>query len=268
MALIIPLADEYGGDSLWDALHSAPRHRRLRDAVPDVITAIHGLPMAMAAHLSQIEVYVGRSGASASHLRSRWSARFEAFERVPSVVALVAVRAPTALVQGERWERTAHLLLASLKRSGALCCSNATAGDVGRWPETEDCAIYVVARQRRGPARDRIRPSALNDAVAELLDNDDLDAHVVRAAAKEILHPERGTIHEVFAGNEGEGDEVGVAVDVSWCREGGCSYRAHAGNYGFCRKHRAYTPPGKSACRDCGRPALPSNYGFCGHHRR
>lgn len=270
MGLVVSLADDFDSHAASLSLEAAPRHRKLRDAVEDVILAIHGLPAVMNAQLPQLEVYVGRAGATPGHLRNRWSARFEAFERAPSTTALVALRASTSTVQSERWERTAQLLINSLTRNGALCCANALTGDSGRWPDTEDCAIYIVARRRRGPVGRGVSERALNSVVAELIEDDSLDAHVVRAASRQILNPDRGTAHARYEGggdSENE-DEVMTESGVAYCRTDGCSHRARRGNYGFCGKHRPYTPPGMPMCKDCGRPALAGNYGFCGFHRR
>lgn len=151
MGLIVTLSEHLHHDAVERSLDEAPYHEELRDAATEVIAAVHGLPDAMNAKLSQIEVYVGRAGATPTLVKNRWAYRFEAFKRKPSCVALVVFQAPTYFVRTERWERAAQLLIRSLKSAGALCCANVLTGDSGRWPETDECAIYMVARKRKGP---------------------------------------------------------------------------------------------------------------------
>lgn len=151
MGLVLNLAETLDTHAIGQSLQAAPPHMELRHAATEVIAAIHGLPEVRGAELSQIEVYLGRAGAAASFIKNRWTARFEAFGRAPSSVALVVFRAPTSFVRGYRWERAAQLVLRSLQNNKALCCANALTGDSGRWPPTAECAIYLVARRRKGP---------------------------------------------------------------------------------------------------------------------
>jgi len=260
--------DDYDDDDFGLALKEATRAQQLREAAPLVIAAIHGLPAAMDAELSQLDVYIGRAGASVTHLRNRWLARRAAFQGAPSTRAVVAVRAKTRRIREENWERTAQRVVNSLTAHGALCCSNALTGDSGRWPDLEDSVIYLVARLRRGKIGVGVRESALRSAVGDLLDNDDLEADVVREVSRHILHPDRATTHESIhpsLGDDEEDDEM--QGERPSCKSEGCEMHAKPGNYGFCGMHRPYVTQGSAACRTCGRTAKPGNYGFCGYHR-
>ena len=193
--------DSHRDEDLDAALQDAPLRTKLREGVHDVIAAIHGLPDVVEAPLSRLEVYVGRAGSTASHLRNRWVARFnhEAFGRAPSTHAVVALRARTELVRRQSWERTSQRVVNSLSNHSALCCANAVTGNCGRWPTVDECAIYVVARVRRGPVGQAVSKEALGNVVLELLDDRDLAADVVREVSKMVLDPTRATEHAELA---------------------------------------------------------------------
>lgn len=261
----LSLLDRYDAEDFGRAINETRRTRYLRDAATAVIEAIHGLPELMETDLSRLEVYIGRSAASAYHIRGRWNARLDAFSNAPSTHALIAARTTTDRLRDEKWERTAQRVINSLVQHNALCCSNALTGDSGRWPSDEESIIYLVARLRRGKPSNGVDAGALNHAVADLLDDDDLPHDVVREVGRAILHPERGAEHEhvVLQDDDDADDETPEAPECKTCWR-----RARPGNYGFCGVHRAMVAGGSAVCRVCGRAAKSGNYGFCGYHRR
>lgn len=219
---------------LGHAIEQAPRVARLRDAVGAVIESIHGLPAIMGCEMSQVRVYVGRSGASGPLLRNRWSAARERLN-APSTHAFVAFRAPLELVRSGHWERAAQRFVSSLERHRALCCANARIHDAGRWPTTADAVVYVVARVQRGPVRVLLDES-VQGAVVELVQmNDDLiDAETVTSASRLILSRRSRELHYPDA----------------------------------VREEPIEAPVVERSCRRCHRTPRPGNYGFCGYHRR
>jgi hypothetical protein len=221
--------------NLADLINEAPRVDQLRDAIEKVITGIHGLPGIIGCELQQLEVYVGRSGATSGHLRQRWETRAAKLENVPSLHAFAALRTSTVRLQKERWERGAQLIVRSLESNRALCCSNAITGDSGRWPETKESVIYVVGRARRGKRGEAVKEARVNAAVAELIRDDSLGSDVVREAARLILDQakdEHSLVDVQALGAKGENDD-----GVRLCRECG-KFRALRGNYGYCGFHR------------------------------
>lgn len=266
MGLVLPLSTKLDPGAIQGSLDAASLVHDLRDAAREVIRAVHGLPDVMNADLGQIEVYLGRAGAAPKYVKNRWLTRYEKFKQAPSAVALVVFRAPTSYVRGYKWERAGQLLIGSLKNSKALCCANVLTGDSGRWPDTVETAIYLVARLRKGPIGYGVDRTALNAAVSDLIHEEDLDAEVIRVAAQQILRPHEGAEHELYEEDEPDEDDDDDD-EVTYCRTEGCVSQAFPGNRGYCRRHRVYLRAGEQPCKVCGRAALPGNYGFCGRHR-
>ncbi len=292
--------DEFSRAELEALISDVGRARSLRDAVERAIRAIHGLPAVLGAELQKIEVYVGRSGASAMHLRNRWFTRLDEFNRVPSTHAMVVATTSTARLREQRWERFAQLVVKRLQEHGALCCANALLGESGRWPATDDSVIYIVARVRKGPVGYPVDETDVNAAVAALVRDvraENLDADVITAAADQIQDRDDADELELIEPENWFEEQVEDDEALVNCRREGCDVQARPGNYGFCGRHRphlsddqtqckdcgraaipgnrgycgrhrAYTPPGLKPCRTCGRPALARNWGFCGRHRK
>ncbi len=274
MARIIPLQylDEFANDELADLIEEAMRPTSLREAVETVIRAIHGLPDALGAELQKIEIYVGRAGASAMHVRNRWWARLDYFDYAPSTHALVVARTSTEILRGERWERAAQLIVNRLEEKRALCCANALYGESGKWPGTTDSVIYLVAKVRRGPPKAPATTNQVNAAVAQLVmdaGSEAFPAEVFVAAGQRIQLRDDATDHEVTDPRHWyDDDDDDDEWEMPSCRRDDCETPAKPGNYGFCGRHRPYLGAGQKPCRECGRPALEGNYGFCGLHRR
>lgn len=224
-------------DALEDLIAKAPRAETLRDAASEVIRGIHGLPDVVECELQQLEVYIGRAGATSGHLRGRWLARGDQLDWARSLHAFAAVRAATTRLRKERWESGAQRIIGALTKNRALCCSNALTGDSGRWPETRESLIYVVARARRGKRGDSVNATRIHAAVAELIMEPQLPREVTVDTARLILTQE-ATEHHVIEpsgwkdqGQDEDGDQPRL------CRQCG-KYPARPGNYGFCGFHR------------------------------
>ncbi|MCP9456661.1 MAG: hypothetical protein NNA18_11215 [Nitrospira sp.] len=242
MAQIVPLnhLDSYPNELLAQLLDGAPQVSKLKEGVEVVMRAIHGLPEIMDCELSQVEVYLGRAAAEPARLRQRWGERLFWFEGWRSTVAMVAFRTRTSLIRTEKWELTAQRFVRFLQQRGVLCCANAHMGGAGRWPDTRETAIYLVARKRRGRPTDEPTDDERKLAVGDLIDQKSFeDTAAMHEAARLILHPEEMTEHE-------------------WCPT----------NTLLHRNGNSELSEAIPACKVCHHPARPGNYGFCGYHRR
>jgi hypothetical protein len=273
MAKIVPLQyfDEFSNSELQSLIADAGRAASLRDAVKCTIRAIHGLPDILGVELQKIEVYVGRAGATAPHVRNRWWARLEEFAYAPSSHAMVVASTRTDRFREQRWERAAQLIVNRLVDNRALCCANALLGESGKWPSTEDSLVYIVAKARKGPTPPPASQNQVNAAVASLVMDASSEAfshEVFITAGQGIQQRDDRDDHEViYPEYWDDGDEEDEEWESS-CRREGCDAPAKAGNYGFCGRHRPHVVEGQTPCKVCGRPARDGNYGFCGRHRR
>jgi hypothetical protein len=87
-------------------------------------------------------VYVGRTGATATHIL----ARFEAHrERRGARWIRPVFRAETERIREQRWEEAAIRWVKMHDARGSLCCNNDVHDQRGPWPRTEHSVIYVVA---------------------------------------------------------------------------------------------------------------------------
>jgi hypothetical protein len=145
---------DYRERLLEDALNSAPRYGRFADAGKHIIRTIHALPHLWEdASLSEVEVYIGRAGATPRHLFNRWKAHLGGKRHQHGVVVL---KCDTDLV--EAWETAAVRTLRSLDRHGRLCVKNASASGQGTLPGEPECCIYLtwaMTKQRRIDPADR-----------------------------------------------------------------------------------------------------------------
>ena len=269
MPKLFPLnqLESFGTNELQDAIDSAPEFYSLRDAVGEVVRAIHGLPEALGCELRQVEVYLGRSGRTADHVRNRWRYRFGQFDQAPSTHALAVFRSSTAQLRNESWERAAQRVIGALDRNKALCCSNVVAGNNGPWPATRQTTIYLVARVRPGRIGE-LSTTAVDRAIRELMNERDIDPAALVEAGRLIPEPENYLEMELAEVADSGGSEVSSESTAPTCREPGCKLRARDRNFGFCGHHRRILPLGER-CRapDCLYAPLQGNYGFCGVHR-
>jgi hypothetical protein len=179
MPKLFPLnqLESFDTNELQDAIDGAPEFNHLRDAVGEVVRAIHGLPKALGCELRQIEVYLGRSGRTADHVRNRWRSRFGQFDQAPSTHALAVFRSSTAQLRNESWERAAQRVIGALDRNKALCCANVVAGSNGPvagntadhhlhgcsctpWTDWRDLTSSCGSRRPGTHERERHRPSS------------------------------------------------------------------------------------------------------------
>ncbi|HEX8441593.1 hypothetical protein [Archangium sp.] len=261
---------EFGDDQLDAAMNSVPEYEDLRDAVGQVIRAIHGLPEAVDRELRQIEIYLGRAGYDPNLIRNRWRYRYDVLGKPPSAMALPIFSASTARMRNESWERKSHLIIQSLSKRNALCCSNAAVGDNGPWPSTRKSVVYLVAKLRPGMPGERSR-QGLNEAIVELHANDELEDDVVREAGRLIPDQTNAIGHELIFPTHSKTDEEGDEDETSvLCKSPDCTHVAKPRNYGYCRVHRCVAAVDEDECKSegCRRPAKEANYGYCGYHRR
>lgn len=184
------------------AIKAAPNVTSLKDAAAEVIRSLHGMPEHVGCDLSQLQVYLGRAGATASHVANRWRARFAdpLFADTPendTTHALVAFRAPTTQVREGRWETTGQRILNALGMSKALCCANAKLHDGGAWPDTASTAIYLVAKKAPRVRVSSVDSSRLHEATSHLLNDDNLEDAVVRVVGKLIPKTEDAHQHNL-----------------------------------------------------------------------
>jgi hypothetical protein len=259
----LPRLSEFDNGALQRAVAETPRAKNLRTAVLEVIRALHGLPDAMGCDLSKLDVYIGRAGATAGHLRQRWLTRYSEFDAVPSASALVIVRGQTSKLMEEGWETKAQRLIEALKAHNGLCCANARIGTQGRRPDSKDTVIYMVARTKRGPAGAGPSIKNIAGAMISILEHSELDDEVARTAAVAIPRHEDATEHEIAEPPEHEATEEEPGLVCKEC-ESRPAMPHNRGCCGWCRR-----VPVSDRCRweGCRNRRLESNYGFCGHHR-
>lgn len=153
---------------------------------------------------------------------------------------MMAFRTHTSLMRTEKWELAAQRFIRFLEQRRVLCCANVAAGGAGRWPNTRETAIYLVARKRSGRPTFEPTDDERKLAVGEFIDQEDFeDAEAMREASRLFLHPEERAEHEWFS------------TETPPHRNG---------NSELFQEGRQ--------CRLCRHPARPGNYGFCGYHRR
>ena len=250
-------------EQIDEAIRDAPRMTTMPNAVCQVIRAIHGLPEVLEADLSKLDVYIGRAGATSSHVRNRWSVRYEALKYAPSAHAAVILRGHTTKLMEERWEAKAQRLVEMLKTHHGLCCSNAVVGTMGKRPQSDDTAIYVVARVKNGPTGAGPQPARLLNALREILAEEELRDDVARQAAITIMNPKDAVEHEFAIPWD---VEVPKEEELPTCRE--CGDRsAMTANRGFCGWCRRMSGEDKCRGEGCRNRRADGNYGFCGRHR-
>jgi hypothetical protein len=268
MPRLFPLKqlESFNSHELQEAIDDTPEFERLRDAVGEVVRAIHGLPTAIGCELRQLEVYLGRTGRDADLLRNRWQYRFKQFKEAPSTHALALFRSSTAQLRNESWERAAQRVVGALDRNKALCCANVVAGNNGPWPSTRQSTIYLVARVRPGPVGE-LSSVSVDRAIRELMDEQDIDPAALVEAGRLIPRQEESLDIEIAEVADDSDTEI-LESSAPICREQGCKHRGRDRNFGFCGHHRR-TLPADQRCRSSGclYAPLPKNYGFCGVHR-
>jgi hypothetical protein len=120
----------------------------------NVIRTIHALPHLWDdASLSEVEVYIGRAGATPKHVFNRWQAHLDTKRHQHGVVVL---RCDTSLVGV--WETAAVRTLRSLHSHGRLCVKNASATGQGIVPAERESCIYLtwaMTKPRRIEPADR-----------------------------------------------------------------------------------------------------------------
>jgi hypothetical protein len=133
---------------LFEALGRAPERRRFSLAAKDVIRAIHAVPTLFDdCGLDEVEVYIGRAGATPRHVFNRWKIHRQEKEHQYGIVIL---RCETGVV--DRWEGAAANLVKRLETHGRLCVRNASARGQGGLPDTPLSCIYIT--WRTGPTRE------------------------------------------------------------------------------------------------------------------
>lgn len=107
-------------DRLRQAVERAPAYQRFKDALTQIVARVH--------RASRFEVYVGRAGATAAHVRNRFSAH-EKSQR--ALFISPAVRARTATIRDEDWEGRAIRLVRHWEGNERLCCNNSVGESIG-----------------------------------------------------------------------------------------------------------------------------------------
>ncbi len=131
---------DYASDEIAEGLATAPRYERFADAAKSIILAIHAIPrLREDTSLGQVEVYVGRAGATPRHILNRWKTHREEKKHQHG---LVAIECPTHVV--ELWERAAIRVVNKLRNDGRLCVKNASSSSQGQLPGEEYSCIYVT----------------------------------------------------------------------------------------------------------------------------
>lgn len=136
---------------LQRAVEAAPLLRRIADAGKLVVRHIHTVPrLYRAAALGDVDLYLGRAGATARHVHGRFS--HHARDKGHSAGTVVLRCATTDVV---RWEGVAVRVLRALQLRERLCVANIAASGAGAIPRVPESVIYLTwrTRERRKPLR-------------------------------------------------------------------------------------------------------------------
>jgi hypothetical protein len=148
-----------GNEELELGLRGAPRYEQFAAAAKQIIRTIHAIPTLWkpVRSLDEVEIYIGRAGATPQHVKQRWRTRREEAQHVYGVVA-----ARCWTFEVEAWETAAIKFLKRLKARGRLCVKNAAAHGQGTLPDTEESCIYVTWKLTG--AREVVAPTAADVA--------------------------------------------------------------------------------------------------------
>jgi len=139
------------------ALEEAPLFQRLADAGKHLVRTIHGTIELYADTVpGDFDFYLGRCGATPSHLFQRFESH--AINR-DHIAGTVAIRCSTEIV--ETWETAAIRVLQGLRNRNRLCVANILCHGGGRLPATEYSAIYLTWRLL--PKSADVRPAIRRD---------------------------------------------------------------------------------------------------------
>jgi pyruvate/2-oxoacid:ferredoxin oxidoreductase beta subunit len=112
--------------------------KTVRGALKEVAAVVH--------KASNHTVYVGRTYPEPRGLRARFKHHIE---EKGAIWIAAAVRCPLEKARDERWEGIMIRWAKMKARIGRLCCNNNVDSDIGRWPNSDEILIYVVACRRR-----------------------------------------------------------------------------------------------------------------------
>lgn len=136
---------EVSSGHIEDGLASALLCRRFHEAGRHVIRSIHGIPRLFeGVSLGSLEVYLGRSGATPKHVKSRFRDHLD--EKRHEFGMILVVGDTENIVT---WEGIANHILLRLKDRGLLCVANLAAGGHGNVPECRYSCIYMTWRVAR-----------------------------------------------------------------------------------------------------------------------
>ncbi len=193
---------DYAPDELEDGLGAAPYYERFADAGKLVIRTIHSIPHLWEDwSLGEVEVYLGRAGATPQHVLNRWSSHRTGKGHQHGVVI---VECDTNVV--EAWERGANRIIRRLRDDGRLCVKNAAASGQGALPRVDTSCIYVTWKRTREvalePADRRYLEDVAHEAAAHLRPEITLDQ--VRRAIDPLSRPQRDRAELVWHMNHQE----------------------------------------------------------------
>lgn len=178
--------------ALEEGLDAANSCVRFADAGKRVIRAIHALPTLWddKPSLAEVEVYIGRSGATPGHVYNRWKSHFESKGHRHGMVVLTCDTDVVGL-----WESAAVRTLKGLHRRRRLCVKNASATGEGKLPELKASCIYLTWAMR---APGRVEPAERNmldelaDEVADEINHEAITLQHMRRALDPLTRP----VHE------------------------------------------------------------------------
>jgi hypothetical protein len=179
---------DYSGPDLEAGIATAPSYARFADAGRHVIRCIHSIPTlwdeATDSPLNEIEVYVGRAGATARHVSSRWK---EHLDKKRHDHGIIALRCSTDVV--DKWETAAVRAIKSLDSRGHLCVRNASASGQGSLPDTDESVIYITWAKDLTPAAIKAANKRTIDEVAREVASYTRDLGISLDMARRALEP-------------------------------------------------------------------------------
>ena len=112
------------------------------------IETIHAVPRLYNVDGSQVEFYLGRSGATPKNVLQRL---FNHFTKKDHEGAIILARCQTSIAL--KWEDVAVKILNNLKVRNKLCVANIACSSVGRIPATEESIIYLTWKILKTPKK-------------------------------------------------------------------------------------------------------------------
>jgi hypothetical protein len=185
---------DYWEEHLYDGLNAAPARERFTLAGQEIIKTIHTIAVLHEDHaLDQVEVYIGRAGASPRHVLNRWRGHYQTKKHRHGVIVLQSATEKIA-----RWEDGAVKVLKRLDHHGRLCVKNASASGQGALPDEPQSCIYITWRRTTPRNLETCDKRTVENVAAEVAEETDLPRDQLEAALAPLTSPQRARAYVVW----------------------------------------------------------------------